>query len=182
MRQRTLQTGPVRSAHGRVTLHVDAEGLLLVEHASWRDDVEWVVAGPVVLAVCAFVASAYLDGGAQAALSYAAASLLVLALVAYVALHVGATALAARSALSRQGRREARTHLRGLGRALRGEVDAASVVQRVPRRDVVAVPPLAGRWRPTLLLGTLAGELRLTGWPWRRSDLELVRTALGGAA
>ncbi|GAA4694827.1 hypothetical protein [Nocardioides nanhaiensis] len=182
MRQRTLQTGPVRSAHGRVALHVDAEGLLLVEHASWRDDVEWVVAAPVVLAVCAFVASAYADGGAQAVLSYAAAGLLVVALVAYVALHVGATAMAARSALSRRGRSETRSHLRGLGRALRGEVDESSVLQRVPRRDVVAVPPLSGRWRPTLLLGTTVGELRISGWPWRRSDLELVRTALGGVA
>ena len=180
MRSTSITTGPVRSAHGRVTARVDDTSVVLVRHAGWIDGHDWLVAGPVLLGIAALVGSALTDGGAQAVLGYAGAGLLLLALLVVVLAHVAGFAMLVVAALTRRGRREARRELRRLGGALRGEVDERAVAARVPRGEVLAIPPLRGRWRPTLTLGTASGELRLSGWPWRRSDLELVRTALGG--
>lgn len=182
MRSHSISTGPVRSPHGRVTLRVDGAGLTLVRHGSWIDGTDWIAVGPVLLGILALAGSAFTDGGTQAVLGYTGAGLLALAVLVVLVAHVAGVVALVWAALTRRGRREARRGLRRLGGALRGEVDERAVAVRVPRGEVLAVPALHGRWRPTLVLGTAAGELRLAGWPWRRGDLELVRTALGGAA
>ncbi|GAA5151535.1 hypothetical protein GCM10023340_30510 [Nocardioides marinquilinus] len=61
-----------------------------------------------------------------------------------------------------------------------GRTPATRVVD-VPR-DAVRPGPVAGGLRPRLVLAGPDGDLRLTGWPWRRRALERLAAALGEQA
>jgi len=156
-----VRVGPVRCSgltSGLADVHFDGQRLLLLELGSVvgvLDRYRWVLLGLVItLAISAL----YVDGAARTTLLVlTGGSLAALLLVLGVE---GGLALGTRTSFATARERFAGT-----------TVD-------LPETDIDLMDNVYGAFRPRLVLHTRQGRLTLSGWWWRRGQLERLQRRL----
>ena len=175
-----VHSGLLRSAtDGLVDSESDGVRLRFVRHGGWLDLLDRYKLLLPALMIVSFVAAALVEPPLRTVLLAIAAGCL-LALVLLVLLEVIATVAAVgwavTSLLTRAGRRQLRVDVRtALGPAAQ---DDARLAREVPLADVRSVEAVRGVLRPRLVLHTNQGELSLSTWGWRRSQLRRLEHAL----
>ena len=168
--------GPLRSPHGRVDALVHPDTLALRTRPGRLDLGEYSELLAVVGAIALAVVGAMLPppfryvcfGLALAVFAVLAVTMVVTYAAVAVMIVVGAFRL-----LTKDGRSRLRQSARDMKRRL--DVGGSDV----QRGDILWVSPIERPLLPRLRLGIPQGEVVLSAWPWRRSELEGLARELG---
>jgi hypothetical protein len=182
MPPRTLSIGPLRCsglARGLADVYFDGERLRLVRFVSGVDLLDRYRLVLLGLAATLAFGSLYFDGTPSTALLVTAGLCLAVFLIVFlveaaVAL-VGLVALVRKGARA-EGRRALRAELKESFRVARDRF--SGTVLDVAEADINLMDNVYGAFRPRLVLHTASGRLTLSGWWWRRSQLERLQRRL----